>query len=233
VLLLCLLAAACAPGTTPEAQSQSETPRASLPTSVATTPATSQPRPAIATPPDGCATGFRVRSGSIVVRITERIGPFPVHEAVIEGDTVTGGFVFGGAGRFDACSAVVADLRRLRSTDSVPGEDMRSRDEKIHEDFLETERYPHAVVTLAGVAGIPDPLPARGEWNATISGDLTLHGRTRPVEWSVHASRSATALDATATTSVTFEDFDIFRPTQFLSLAERIRIEVRIAAELR
>jgi hypothetical protein len=173
-----------------------------------------------------------VRSGAIVVRITERIGPIPVHEAVIEGDTVNGGFVFS-AGRFDGCSAVVADLRRLRSTDSVPGEDMRNRDEKIHEDFLETDRYPHAVVTLAGVAGIPDPLPARGEWNATISGDLTLHGRTRPVEWSVRASRAGTALDATATTSVTFEDFDIFRPTQFLSLGEKIRIEVRIAAELR
>jgi hypothetical protein len=173
-----------------------------------------------------------VRSGAIVVCITERIGPIPVHEAVIEGDTVNGGFVFT-AGRFDACSAVVADLRRLRSTDSVPGEDMRNRDEKIHADFLETDRYPHAVVTLAGVTGIPDPLPARGEWNATISGDLTLHGRTRPVEWSVRASRAGNALDATATTSVSFEDFDIFRPTQFLSLGERIRIEVRIAAEVR
>ena len=196
-------------------------------------PETPRPLASVAAPPDGCAAGYRVRSGSIVVRITERIGPIPVHEAVIEGDTLSGGFAFSGAGRFDGCSAVIADLRRLRSTDSVPGEDMRNRDEKIHEDFLETDRYPHAVVTLAGVAGIPDPLPARGEWNATISGDLTLHGRTRPVEWSVRASRAGTALDATATTSVSFEEFEIFRPTQFLSLAEKIRIEVRIAAELR
>src|SRR5688500_8529586 len=90
LLLLCLCAAACAPASTPApaSPSPSEARRTTLPPSAeasTSTPATARPQPTIATPPDGCATGFRVRSGTIVVRITERIGPFPVHEAVIEG----------------------------------------------------------------------------------------------------------------------------------------------------
>jgi polyisoprenoid-binding protein YceI len=227
LVLLCLAAAACAPAGT----SAPSSPAAATATSVA--PDTARPTTTSGAPPEGCASGYRVRSGSIVVRITEHIGPIPVHEAVMEGDVVSGGFAFEPAGRFSTCSAMTADLRRLRSTDSIPGEDVRKRDERVHGDFLETRRYPHAVLGLSAVTGIPHPLPARGEWNATITGELTLHGRTRPVEWSVRATRDEVSLGATATTSVVFEDFNIERPVQFLSLDERIRIEVRIQAELR
>src|SRR6185503_15273620 len=98
----------------------------------------------------------------------------------------------------------VADLRKLRSTDSVPGEDVRQRDVHVHEEFLETEIFPHAVLTLAGITGVPDPLPAQGIWSATISGDLTLHGRTKPVQWTVSATRTGASLTATATTTIRF-----------------------------
>ena len=174
-----------------------------------------------------------MQSGSIVVRISERVGPIPVHEAVVESDAVSGAFVLSGARRFGACSAIVADLRKLRSTDSVPGEDVRQRDEHIHEEFLETETYPYAVLALAGIDGVPDPLPATGRWDATVVGDMTLHGKTRAVTWKVSATREGDALMATATTEIRFADFEILRPNQVLSLGEAIRVEVKVATRSR
>jgi len=234
LLVLTLVVSACAPAAL-SAPTESPTLRPTLPANVETTGAPETPRPSVsvAPPPAGCANGFAVQSGSIVVRITERVGPIAVHEAVIESDALSGAFVVSGARRFDSCSAIVADLRKLRSTDSVPGEDVRQRDEHIHEEFLETATFPYAVLALAGIDGVPDPLPASGTWQATVVGDMTLHGKTRPVSWKVSATRDGESLTATATAEIQFADFNIFRPNQVLSLGEAIRVEVKVATRSR
>ena len=117
------------------------------------------PRATATPPPAGCDSGFVVRGGRVTVRISERAGPVPIHEAVIESRQISGGFALAAPNTFAACSAVAIDLRGLRSLDEFPGEDVSNRDEVIHKDLLETEKDPFAILRPHGAAGVPAPLP--------------------------------------------------------------------------
>lgn len=206
----------------------------STPGSLATSPGPSATASVAATPtptvPPGCTTGFLVTSGRITVRINEEIGPFPVHEAVLVGARLRGGFALTPAG-FASCSAVVADLRDLQSTDQVPGELMARRDEIIHLDLLDTQQYPDAVLEMRAAPGLPNPLPARGRWTFALAGRLTMHGESKDLTWQVVAERVDAIIEATATTEFTFSDFRIERPNNVLGLGERIRAQVEVKAE--
>ena len=189
------------------------------------------PRATATPPPAGCDSGFVVRGGRVTVRISERAGPVPIHEAVIESRQISGGFALAAPNTFAACSAVAIDLRGLRSLDEFPGEDVSNRDEVIHKDLLETEKDPFAILRPHGAAGVPGPLPTRGHWSFALRGELTLHGHTKDVTWSVQADRDGMALHATAKTAFAFDDFGIEVPNQILNLAEQIRLDVELDAE--
>lgn len=199
---------------------------------VATSSPTATPTPSAQPPPRGCDSGFVVRSGHVTIRISEKVGPVTIHEAVLEADQVTGGFALAGTGAFEQCSTVVVDLRGLRSTDEFPGpESVKDRDEVVHKDLLETAKFPYAVLRIRAGGNVPSPVPAVGHWSFPLSGELTLHNLAREVEWQVDATRQGSALTAAATATLTFDDFRIDRPDQILGLDEKIRIAVQIQAE--
>ena len=62
----------------------------------------------------------------------------------------------------------------------------------------------------------------------TLSGDLTIHGVTRPTTWQVKATRLASgAVTGTATTEFKFGDFNMTIPkvARVMSVDDRIALE--------
>jgi polyisoprenoid-binding protein YceI len=113
------------------------------------------------------------------------------------------------------------DLRTLRS-------DQSRRDNYIQRNTLETERYPTAVFVPREGSGLPWPLPASGEFTFQLSGDLTIHGVTKPVTWEVTAWREDGRLVGSATVQITFQDFGMEQPRVaiVLSVEETIQLEL-------
>ena len=62
-----------------------------------------------------------------------------------------------------------------------------------------------------------------------LSGNLTAHGTTKPATWDVNAQiLSSTDMTGTATTSFTFEDYNIQQPrvSVVLSVVDKITLEL-------
>ena len=117
--------------------------------------------------------------------------------------------------------ALVVDLTTLHT-------DNNRRDGYIQRNTLETGTYPEAVFVPTAAAGLPSPLPDSGPVAFQLSGDLTVHGVTRPVTWEVTAEIAGQSLSGTATTSITFTDFGMTLPRvgPVLSVEDLIALEL-------
>jgi len=62
------------------------------------------------------------------------------------------------------------------------------------------------------VEGLTMPLPTSGVVAFQLSGDLTVHGVTRPVTWQVNAQLDNHDVSGSATTTVQLSDFSMSPP---------------------
>jgi len=90
---------------------------------------------------------------------------------------------------------------------------------------------PEPAATPTPRVGLPSPLTGRGEWTFTLTGKLTIREIERPSTWSVVARRDGATITATATTEFGFEEYSIERPSQVLSLQDKIRLEIKLVAK--
>ncbi len=90
--------------------------------------------------------------------------------------------------------------------------DRERRDMYIKRRTLETDRFPTADLAITALPGLPWPLPASGTLTFQITGDLTIHGVTRPSTWQVTAEAKDGGFTGLATTRVKFEDFGMTQP---------------------
>lgn len=102
-------------------------------------------------------------------------------------------------------SRFVVDLTTLHT-------DSSRRDGYVQRNTLETGTFPEAVFVPSAATGLPSPLPTSGVVAFQLTGDLTVHGVTRPVTWDVTAQVDGLTLTGTATTSITFTDFGMTLP---------------------
>lgn len=117
-------------------------------------------------------------------------------------------------------SKFTVDLTTLKS-------DSDRRDGFIQRRTLQTAEFPNAEFVPTSVHGLPSPLPASGALQFEVTGDLTVHGVTRPVTWTVTGQASDHGYTGSATTAFTFDDFgmDIPRVPVLLSVKDTIRLE--------
>jgi protocatechuate 3,4-dioxygenase beta subunit len=109
------------------------------------------------------------------------------------------------------------------------------RDGFIGRTVLHTSQYPDAVFVPTQVSGLPSPLPTSGSVSFKLTGNLTVQDVTKPVTWDV----TGTVLDGgnqakgTATTSFTFEDFNLNQPKVplVLSIVDHITLEVDVTLQ--
>lgn len=101
---------------------------------------------------------------------------------------------------------VTVDLTGLQSDQGI-------RDSQVQGRILQTSQFPDATFTLTkpialGVA------PADGvEITKTATGNLTLHGTTKPVTVTIKARRTGNTIEASGSIPITFSDYGIDNPS--------------------
>lgn len=107
---------------------------------------------------------------------------------------------------------ITANLASLKSDDD-------RRDNQLRHQALETDQFPTAMFSLTEPIELGS-LPQDGAtFSATAKGKLTLHGVTKPISIDLNATRNGGMLSVTGSTSITFADFGIQKPTSFAVLS--------------
>ena len=89
---------------------------------------------------------------------------------------------------------ITVDLRTLTS-------DKNRRDQRIREQWLESNTYPYATFVSTELQGGPESYTEGEEVSFKLVGDMTIREQTRPVTWDVTAKLEGDTVTGTATTS--------------------------------
>jgi len=165
-------------------------------------------------------------SSLVTVRVREQLAGFTsMSDAVLTTSAISGVVGLTRDGRITAVTLLRVDLSTIAS-------DEARRDNYIKQETLDVARYPTAELTVIGTYGLPQPLPASGEWKFTLVTSMTVHQTTHEVSWDVTGQRVGRELRATARTTVHFGDFGLQRPSvaAVLSVQDEIRLEVLLRA---
>jgi len=145
-----------------------------VPTAVATTSTT-------ATAATSATTASTVTTGTwtvsdtskATVRVREQlVGVNLPSDAVLVATGATGTFVLKDDGTFSADSKLTFDLTTLAS-------DQRDRDNFVKMDTLQTRQFPMADFVPTKTSGLTLPMPASGEFTFKLTGQITIHGKTK------------------------------------------------------
>jgi len=166
------------------------------------------------------------------VRVREQlVGVNLPSDAVLVATGATGTFVLQDDGTFSPDSKITFDVTTLAS-------DQRDRDNFVKMDTLQTRQFPTATFVPTKTSGLVLPLPASGDFTFKLTGQITIHGKTKDVTFDVTAHRSGNDLTATTTASPTwkFADFGMTAPSvpfRVVSVVDEIRLVVDIVATVK
>jgi polyisoprenoid-binding protein YceI len=129
----------------------------------------------------------------------------------------------GDAGLQDASLRLRIRADSLEVTNDVSDKDRNEIQRKMHEEVLETDRYPEIFYECerASASGNPD-----GRYWVALNGELTLHGVTRPFPVSARVTVNGDLLRGTGEFSLLLSDFNIERPS-VAGGAVRIKDEIK------
>ena len=200
-------------------------------TQAATTPTTTPAATATtATTASAATSTWTVSSASkAVVSVREQlVGVSLPSDAVLTATGGAGAFSLKSDGTFSPDSKITFDLTTLSS-------DSRDRDNFVKQDTLNTRQFPKAEFVPTKTSGLSLPLASTGTFTFALTGNLTIHGKTKEVTFNVVAKRNGADLTATATLAPTvkFGDFGMSPPSvpfRVVSVVDEIRIVVELAA---
>jgi len=224
VLLAGCGGAAVAPSATPAPTAVVATATAT-PTATAVTSATS-----VTTVTTGTWTISDTSKATVRVR-EQLVGVNLPSDAVLVATGATGTFVLKDDGTFSSDSKITFDLTTLAS-------DQRDRDNFVKMDTLQTRQFPKAEFVPTKTSGLTLPMPASGEFTFKLTGQITIHGKTKEVTFDVVATRSGNNLTAAATAAPTwkFGDFGMSAPSvpfRVVSVVDEIRVVVDLVATVK
>jgi polyisoprenoid-binding protein YceI len=138
-------------------------------------------------------------------------GTLRIKHGMVRLDTETG----------EATGEVVVDLGS-----GVTGNS--SRDRKMHEEVLESPRYPEAVFTLERIEGHPS---LQGESEVAVRGKMRIHGGEHELVVPVHVQLKDRQATATARFEIPYVKWGMKDPsTALLSVKDCVAVEVRAIA---
>ena len=184
----------------------------------------STPHASITAAPDALHLNLVADGTQARYRVREQLAElsFP-SDAIGSTSAVTGSLVINSDGAVvHDQSKFVVDVTGLQS-------DKGQRDGFVQRRLLETNQYPNVEFDPKSVTGLASPLPASGPVAFQITGDLTVHGTTKPATWAVTGQiLNSKEMTGTASTSFTFEDFNIQQPRVqvVLSVVDKITLEL-------
>lgn len=160
----------------------------------------------------GSWVGYRVGEQLVGVAGSTAVGRTP---------EVTGSLVI--AGTTIPQASFEANLASLVSDESA-------RDGQLRRQGVQTDRFPTATFVLTQPIDLGS-LPADGQDVAiTASGELTVHGVTKPVTITLHAALHGDVIAAVGSLTFAWEDFGMDRPTaaRVVSLADDVTMETQL-----
>ena len=149
-------------------------------------------------------------------------------KAIGETSEVSGSIVFDEDGDVDSDSSLLkVGLSGFRS-------DEDRRDKWVRTSLFNTGQFPNTELAVTGFEGLPWPLPDSGEATFKLNGDLTIQEVTRPVTWDVTAQFAGGSVTGLAKTMITFDQFELSKPTFafILSVDDEIFLEIDIVASI-
>ena len=197
------------------------------PTSTATSAATASSTATASTASAGTWTVTDKSKATIRVR-EQLVGVSLPSDAVLTATGAKGSFELNADGTFESGSKITFDLTTLSS-------DQRDRDNFIKNDTLQVRQFQTAEFVPTKTSGLTLPLATSGTFTFTLTGNMTIKGKTKEVTFDVTAKRDGSDLTATATAnpSWTFGDFGMTAPSvpfRVLSVTDEIRAAVEIVA---
>jgi polyisoprenoid-binding protein YceI len=143
-------------------------------------------------------------------RVKEQLAGIGANTAVGRTPVVTGSLTI--AGTSITAVQISADLTGLTSDDA-------RRDGQLQHQGIETSQFPTATFKLTApiqLGAVPaDCLVI----STTATGDLTLHGVTKPVQVAVQARRSGAVVTVTGSLTIVFADYGFQGPSSFAVLS--------------
>jgi polyisoprenoid-binding protein YceI len=106
----------------------------------------------------------------------------------------------------------VVDLRTLTS-------DSSRRDNRIREQWLESNTYPLAEFVATGLEGFPENVAEGQDISFKVVGDMTIREVTRPLTFETTARLEGNTITGTSTTQLLMRDFG-FEPPSILGMLE-------------
>jgi len=147
---------------------------------------------------------WNVGSGSVVGYRVNEVLFGQTHEAVGRTDSITGSLTLAGTKITSADFTV--DMTSVSS-------DEGRRDEQFDGRIMEVSTYPTATFQLTRPIALGS-IPAQGvKTTYTATGDLTLHGVTRSVAFTVTGRRDGSSVQIAGSIPVTFADYGISNPS--------------------
>ena len=147
--------------------------------------------------------GVLENSSFVGYRVQEELASIGAKTAVGRTTGLSGTFEFAGSTLESA--SITADLTGLTS-------DSRGRDSQIRTQALETNQFPEATFTLTAPLDL-GAVPADGaSFTGEASGDLTIHGVTRPVTVPIEGQLTGSTVVVVGRVPIVFADYDIDPP---------------------
>ena len=149
-------------------------------------------------------------------------------KAIGETSDVSGSVVFEDDGEVDSDSSVLqVGLTGFRS-------DEDRRDRWVRSSLFNTRQFPNAELVVRGFDYLPWPLPESGEATFELYGDLTIQEVTKSVTWDVTAQFDGGSVTGQAKTMITFDQFELDKPTFafILSVDDEIFLEIDLVASI-
>jgi polyisoprenoid-binding protein YceI len=204
-------ALACSRGE-PETAFAGSAPSTKAPAARTTTSATAALRLVLS--PTGSAARYRVRE--------RLVGHDLPNDAVGETKTLSGAI------EFDSKGNVIPQSSKFVLDASTFVSDQNRRDGFVRGRLLDAKQYPSIELVPTAVRGVSLPLPISGTVPIEMTGNLTVHGVTRPTVWNGSAKFQDGRVTGAAATSFTFNDIQMEQPRVpvLLSVADTIRLEI-------
>lgn len=155
----------------------------------------------------------------------EELAGAGVNEAIGTTSAVIGTILIAEDGTPLACSRIDIDVRTLVTDES-------RRDGQIQR-AMETDEFPLATFIVTAIEGLEGPLKEGTETDLVLVGNLTIHGVEKQVSWQTTVTLNDGVVTGTATTQVTFDDFDINKPVigPVMSIEDEVNLTIDIVAE--
>ncbi len=133
-------------------------------------------------------------------------------------------------GSMDITDGVVTDVSITADVTGLASDETR-RDDAIGSRGLQTDQFPEATFTLTSPVVLPSPLEEGREVTVAATGDLTLHGVTRPVTLDLIAKWAGGAITVAGSTPVVLADhgMEVVEIPGFVKTADHGVLELQLA----